>query len=1413
MAWQQMIDRLTGNRRGIRGVGSRGSRRSRNRRLLLERLDRREVLASNIGAIAGIAFTDQALDGLSPGDPRLEGVTVELYQDDGAGNVGTLVTAGPDADTLFGTTTTASGLDPVPGLYRFDDLSPGDYWVVQSAVAGLASPDPLLVTVTNDGGVQVQLIDDYSLTGQTVSATGANPTVTESVVAPEVIGGARDIEVFNASGVGLVTAFVDDFNDELRMGTTGAEGSILIQYDGLDDDIVLDPGGLGGVALAGGLPGEPPVPNSGLNVVAFAQLAGDDLEIRIYTDAANFSTATIPVPSNGGSFAQIFVPFSDFVVGGGATGAADFNNVGAIEAFMGLSLDNDAFVSIVETLQPDVVMQNLVNIQQIELGGELFFDVGAGVGEFNNGLLDAGEPGVPVGTDVDLYQVASPADSINVGVDVPIASTTTGVGGSYSFAGLDPGNYVVVIPESNFQPGGNLEAFASSSGLDPTPDPNNQIDGQDKGSLIVGLGVATGTITLVSNAQPDDDSDPNRNTTIDFGFVPVADLEISKELNVALSENFSGGTVVFDVSVTNNGPNDASGVEVVDVLPAGLTFDSIQNPSGVFTTSVNGSTVTVEIGDLANTEVATFQIVAIVGDNETGQITNTANVSTGNQIDPDETNNSDDAVLNLITSDLRITKTDQTDPVNAGEQQVYTLEVFNDGPDDASGVVVTDPLPAGVTFLGGDLDGDESAISFDAVTNTVTVTIGDLVNGATATIALTVAIPPDATSPLINTASVAATPNTDPDLGNNSTQVESTVDRVVDIALTKTAVGTAVAGGSFTYTVEVTNLGPGDARDVTIIDTLLGELTFESLDPGTSGATLTQVGQELTFELGTLLAGTSASFSFDVSIASSAAGTLANSATVSTSDIDSDPSNDSDDVIVPVEREVDLVLEKSVDLVTAIPGQDQLVYTITVSHAAGSTSDALDIVVTDVLPAGLSGQVIDAPTADGTNFDAGTRTATVTFDTLPVGEFRSFTITVDVNPDTTGSIINPASVVSATPDLDPTDNTDAATTDLTPQFDVAVTKDVNDPAVQPGDNVTFAIGVSNTGPSTATGVEVTDVVPSGLTFVSATLGGQPGTLVGGTIEFAAVTLDPGQSLTGTVTFSVNEDAAGSVTNTVAVSSDPGDSNLNNNTASDDTVVTPIADLLISKSVDVAANAQPGTPLVYTITVTNDGPSQAVNVEVIDTLPAGVTFVSGNGPNNEPLAVANGQVVVDGGTLPSGDNFSFTITVNVNAGANGNLVNSATVSSDTLDPNAANDSASATSSVDPVTSSVSGFVYVDANANGTRDPGEEGIPGVTITLTGVDLLGNPVNRVSTTDANGLYTFTNLPGGTYDVAQPVQPPGFRNGQEEAGTGATAIVNDDVFTELGLNPATTAVDFNFGELLEPLSKRRFLASAQAN
>jgi hypothetical protein len=121
--------------------------------------------------------------------------------------------------------------------------------------------------------------------------------------------------------------------------------------------------------------------------------------------------------------------------------------------------------------------------------------------------------------------------------------------------------------------------------------------------------------------------------------------------------------------------------------------------------------------------------------------------------------------------------------------------------------------------------------------------------------------------------------------------------------------------------------------------------------------------------------------------------------------------------------------------------------------------------------------------------------------------------------------------------------------------------------------------------------------------------------------------------------------------------------------------------------------------------------------------------------------------------------------------------------------------------------LSGIVYVDTNNSGTVDPGEIRIPGATLTLSGVNDLGDPVQIVTTTDANGVYQFCNLRFGTYTITE-TQPPDFIEGKISVGTlGGT--VGPNSVTNIVVNRCVNGSDYNFAELGIDPSKGIFLSS----
>lgn len=246
------------------------------------------------------------------------------------------------------------------------------------------------------------------------------------------------------------------------------------------------------------------------------------------------------------------------------------------------------------------------------------------------------------------------------------------------------------------------------------------------------------------------------------------------------------------------------------------------------------------------------------------------------------------------------------------------------------------------------------------------------------------------------------------------------------------------------------------------------------------------------------------------------------------------------------------------------------------------------------------------------------------------------------------------------------------------------------------------------------------------------------------------------------------------------------------------VGTPaLADLELTKAVD-NATPQVGDDVVFTVTVTNAGPSGTTGVTVRDLLPSGLQYVSDD--SGGAYNSTSGLWTV--GSIASGSSAVIQITATVLP--TGTYTNSAEVqASGVLDPNSTPGNNSTTEDDDdsvtltpilPTTASLAGSVYNDLNGDGMRDGSEPGIAGVTVTLSGLDIANNPVNRTATTDSNGGYVFTSLAAGTYTVSE-TQPGAYADGQDRAGSASGTLGNDQV-TGVALTSGQSATGYTFGE-----------------
>jgi uncharacterized repeat protein (TIGR01451 family) len=237
--------------------------------------------------------------------------------------------------------------------------------------------------------------------------------------------------------------------------------------------------------------------------------------------------------------------------------------------------------------------------------------------------------------------------------------------------------------------------------------------------------------------------------------------------------------------------------------------------------------------------------------------------------------------------------------------------------------------------------------------------------------------------------------------------------------------------------------------------------------------------------------------------------------------------------------------------------------------------------------------------------------------------------------------------------------------------DLSITK-TSTPAgtVNAGQAYSYNLAVTNNGPSTADSVTVTDALPAGVTFVNATGTGWSCSQAAGTVTCTIATLAVGAANPITINVTAPT-AATTLSNTATVSSTTTDPTPGNNSSTVGTTVVAQSDLSIVKTSTPAGSAGAGQNFTYNLAVTNNGPSVATSVSVIDTLPAGVVYHSYTGAGWSCAAVGQ-TVTCTAASLAVGAATPIVLSVTAPAGAT-TLNNTATVTSATADPNPANNS--------------------------------------------------------------------------------------------------------------------------------------------
>ena len=874
-------------------------------------------------------------------------------------------------------------------------------------------------------------------------------------------------------------------------------------------------------------------------------------------------------------------------------------------------------------------------------------------------------------------------------------------------------------------------------------------------------GMITNTAELTALDQPDIDSeagndDPTEDdqdqVTISVDMPPAADLSVIKTVSSDLVK--LGQNVVFTILVQNDGPSFVEDVIVKDLMPTGLTFVEATTTTGTY----DATTGLWSIASLSVGESETMEITATLSD--IGPFENVAEVQSSSLPDPDSTpdnnipdeDDQDSAIVGAEAADLSLTKVADVDEANVGEQVLYTLELTNNGPSNATGVMVFDQLPSEVSFV----KADASTGTFSPATGQWNV--GTILNGETEVLYITVTV--DEPGTFKNIAQIAESDQPDPDsTPNNNEGAEDDQDEAgvtgvqIDLQLIKTASPAIInVGDDVTYTLQLDNIGYSDATGVVVLDKLPEGLTY------VTHATASGNYDETTghWTVGNLPSGEKAILSIAATV--DKAGEITNIAQVVDADqpdedsypSNNDPNEDDQDEVTIGGVSADLSVTKKVDNPEAGYG-DNVTYTITAKNNGGN--NATGVKVTDVLPDSLAYVSSDASIG---SYDA--TTGIWTIGNMGVGQMETLDITAEIIG--TGAIINLAEITGNETDPDSTNDKDSVQVSGV-LVDLELTKTARTQESVIGDFLAYSITVLNNSDFKATGVEVYDYLPGGVQYVSSNP--SSGTYNPNTGLWLIGDLEPQEQVLLEIFVDVVE--PGAITNSAqvtAVDQPDKDSTPNNNDPDEDdqdeVTMESVAqiDLELIKEANMET-AQVGDEVIYTLNLLNKGPAEATNIKVTDILPEGLTYVSAVANNGFYL---NTDGIWSIGKLAAGDNAVLTLTVTVTQ--SGEIVNIAEVIAvdqpdidsepNNQDPKE-DDQNQSTIEVEGEKGSIGDYVWFDENGDGIQDAGEMGIPNVTITITYPD--GSTTTTV--TNDEGLYLFDNLPAGEYIITVGDGPEG--------------------------------------------------------
>ena len=756
-------------------------------------------------------------------------------------------------------------------------------------------------------------------------------------------------------------------------------------------------------------------------------------------------------------------------------------------------------------------------------------------------------------------------------------------------------------------------------------------------------------IASVSADQPD---------LVPYNNLAVAAVEVLPAVDLGISQQLASppATVNHDfrleLTVTNRGPQTATGLTVNDLLPAGIDVVAVE--SGAVTSTLVDRTLVCNLADLAPEASATLSLT--LRGTIAGEYTNAVTVAAAEtELVPDD-NAGSLAFALLEDADLAVSCTGEPVSPLTGQPIVFDLSVTNTGPFAATNVVLEDSLPSTAVLDSVSLSQGE----WQAINQTVQVRLGELAVGGHASV--TVTVKSTASGGFTNFAQVFAA---QPDLVpvNNGCETVLEVRPAADLAIFKTASpNPAALGTPLEYFLTVTNQGPEPATAVVLNEQIDATLGFSSVIASQGLWRLTADG--LIWEIGSL--GPADDATLQLLVSPSVAGTVTNIGTVTAAETDPVPDDNRVELATSVRLPADLGLalsESPAPLVVDLPTS----YTFTVTNLGPSAAGTVQFL--HAMPATFRLDALTPSVGEATN-DAGV----VRWQLAELAAGAVATLRLDVTPQSAGPVTNAATVEAFETDLFPTNNRVETIERVINHAELALSLTAAPSTLMLGGAGRFEFTVTNQGPHPDSAVVLTNELPAGLALL--TVESSRGTAATNGTELTVNLGEMAMGEAATVTLTATAIGLGLQTNTTLLGAPELDQHPEDNLATAVVEVLPGADLTLTKQI-VSGPALLDQPLSYLVLVTNAGPNTASRVVVRDTLPANTELLNAE-LSAGTYAIYGGDFYFQPGDLEAGATAAVTLVLRPTS--LGLITNTASVVAVEGDPNPADNQAEVVSLV-------------------------------------------------------------------------------------------------------------------------------------